>query len=125
MRKLLAVIALAMLAGCIPGCAMWNTTQGEIASKGAAAADEVRDSSEFMICRGITVGSWLRRYAQNPKQAEAWKVLCGVPVDNTPIGVPVGPPPPPTASVPFKVPEMTLVPSTTVPVPGAAKPAPQ
>ncbi len=74
--------ALAALA--LTACTGLNTAQSLIADKGSAAADEIRDTAEFAICRGITVGAWVRAYGTSPERAQAWRVLCSQTVGETP-----------------------------------------
>ena len=80
MKSLLA--ALAALA--LTACTGFNIAQGLIADKGSAVADEVRDTAEFALCRGITVGAWVRAYGASPDRAQAWRTLCSQQVSETP-----------------------------------------
>lgn len=61
----------------ITGCAQMSVVRTAIDLKGAETADRLRDDSEFIMCRGITIGSWVRRYGRDPALASAWQVLCG------------------------------------------------
>ena len=79
-RQVLALCALLLL----PGCESLQLFKSAAADKGAAAVDTVRDDAEFVMCRGITVGSWIRRYGNSPKQAGAWRTLCGETLTETP-----------------------------------------
>lgn len=72
MRYFLAS-AVAVLSGC-----------ASVAQVGANVADDARDSSEFMLCRGITVGSWMRGYGESPERAAAWRTLCSNQVKQSP-----------------------------------------
>lgn len=47
-------------------------------------ADELRETSEWALCRGISVGAWLRAYGQDANRAEAWRVLCSTQVGQIP-----------------------------------------
>jgi hypothetical protein len=68
----------------LSGCTSFNALQSQVATQGAAAADEVRETAEFSLCRGITVGAWLRAYGSSKERAEAWRVLCSPKVEATP-----------------------------------------
>ncbi len=68
----------------VPGCAQWNVAQGIVADRGAAVADEVLQSSEFTLCKAITVGAWQRAYGQSAERADAWRKLCSVSVTQSP-----------------------------------------
>lgn len=76
--------AVAILALALAGCTGLDTLQSTVANGGAAAADEVKDTAEFALCRGITVGSWLRAYGNSADRAQAWRVLCSQAVSETP-----------------------------------------
>jgi hypothetical protein len=47
-------------------------------------ADDVRESAEFTLCKGITVGAWVRAYGTIPEKAEAWRTLCNESAIETP-----------------------------------------
>jgi len=42
----------------------------------ADASDAARVAAETVICRGITVGAWMRAYGDSPSRAQAWRDLC-------------------------------------------------
>lgn len=79
MKYLIAIILIAL-----PGCAPLNAVQSGIADRGAAISDEALQTSEFMLCRGITVGSWLRAYGDSAERAAAWRTLCSRQAKETP-----------------------------------------
>lgn len=66
------------------GCASYDTLQGNVAHDGARVADEVRETAEWTLCNGITVGAWRRAYAANPVKATGWRDLCKQPPAETP-----------------------------------------
>ncbi len=68
------VLVLMMLM--LSGCASWDTLQAGFAVEGARAADEALQTYEWGICEAATVGSWKRRYGQDPNKAEAWAMMC-------------------------------------------------
>lgn len=92
--KTLALI-LPLLLG---GCASFDFAQGQVAAYGARAADETRQSAEYTLCHGITVGAWRRAYGADPMRAQGWALLCS-----------------PPASMP-----LPPVPAPALPQPGAA-----
>lgn len=77
MKRLLLLCVLMLL----PGCEAFKSAAVD---KGVTAIDAVRDDAEFVMCRGITVGSWIRRFGTSPKQAEAWRTICGETVTEVP-----------------------------------------
>lgn len=74
--KQLRALALAALLG---GCAQFDAGQAAVRDYGARAADDVRESAEFTLCHGITVGAWRRAYAADPARAQGWVLLCTQP----------------------------------------------
>jgi hypothetical protein len=60
----------------VSGCASFDTARSVIAADGAKAADGVRETAEWTLCNGITVGAWRRAYAGNNDQAQGWAALC-------------------------------------------------
>jgi hypothetical protein len=67
MKTLLAIIALS-LAGC-------STLTGMV-TKGAELNDAAVATAETALCRGISIGAWMRAYGSDANRAKAWKVLC-------------------------------------------------
>lgn len=47
-------------------------------------SDKAVEEAEFVLCRGITIGAWMRAYGNDPNRAEAWAMLCRQPIDITP-----------------------------------------
>ena len=68
MKTILAVLALSLLAGC--------STLTNLVSAGAEANDAAAQAAEVTICRGISIGAWVRNYGSAPEQAKAWRELC-------------------------------------------------
>lgn len=60
------------LVGLLTGCAAIE----EKKQRGADLADGALENAEWIICRGVSVGSVLRRYGTNLELMEAWRVLC-------------------------------------------------
>jgi len=58
------------------GCASFDIAKMAVASNGAKTMDEARETAEWTLCNGISVGAWRRAYAENPDKAEAWAKLC-------------------------------------------------
>lgn len=74
--KLLIPLLLAAMLG---GCATVDTAQLAVRDYGARAADDARESAEWALCHGITVGAWRRAYAADPQRAQGWMLLCTQP----------------------------------------------
>ena len=68
MKTLLAILALALLVGC--------STLTNLVSAGAQANDAAAQAAEVTICRGISIGAWVRNYGSDPEKAKAWRELC-------------------------------------------------
>ena len=67
-HALIIIIALLTLAGC--------STLGNLVDAGAKANDAAAVAAETTICRGISIGAWVRHYGSDADKAKAWKVLC-------------------------------------------------
>lgn len=78
MYKVLLLIVL------LSGCSSLNVMQAAVAQQGAVAADELRETASWTLCRAISVGAWSRAYGNDPKKSEAWRVLCSEPITQTP-----------------------------------------
>lgn len=72
MNKILVLVMIASLSG----CASFDVAKMAVASNGAKTMDEARETAEWTLCNGISVGAWRRAYAENPQKAEAWAKLC-------------------------------------------------
>lgn len=81
MNRLLTTAALAAL---LSGCAAFGAIEQAAVGTAAAAADEARARAEFVLCRGITIGAWVRAYGQDAVRAQAWRTLCSTPVNQMP-----------------------------------------
>lgn len=65
-----AMIAVLLLA--LTGC----STLTNLVSQGAKLNDAAAESAEVTICRGISIGAWMRAYGTDAEKAKAWRVLC-------------------------------------------------
>ena len=77
-RKVSKVI-IVIFAGFLAGCGLTPTGQAvrvAIDEYGQKIADAELENIEFVLCRGITVGAFTRRYGTQPKKAEAWRTIC-------------------------------------------------
>ena len=68
----------------LSGCAQLDTAKSVVSVEGAKIADNVRDDAEFILCRGMTVGAWVRAYGASAEKAAAWRVLCATGNSQTP-----------------------------------------
>jgi hypothetical protein len=68
----------------LSGCAQYGALTGVINTQGANAADRQLDAAVFVLCRGITVGAWVRRFGNNEEASAAWKTLCADATSTTP-----------------------------------------
>jgi hypothetical protein len=60
----------------LTGCAQYGAVTGAIRVNGAEVADKELDAAVYILCRGITVGAWVRRFGNNTEAAAAWKTIC-------------------------------------------------
>lgn len=68
----------------LAGCAPVQQAEDQLVNTFAGASDQARETSELVLCRGITVGAWVRAYGSNPERAAAWRTLCSNQVKETP-----------------------------------------
>lgn len=78
LEKLITAALLVFVVASVTGCVNMDAAQSYVAHNGAKAADDVRETAEWTLCNGITVGAWRRAYANDPAKAVAWADLCGV-----------------------------------------------
>lgn len=76
MKTTIALLVALTLSGCV--------STATIADQVSGVADNARESAELVLCRGITVGSWVRAYGDDPSKAAAWRTLCTTPINQTP-----------------------------------------
>lgn len=55
-----------------------------LVQKSADTNDSLRQGAEFILCRGISVGAWIRAYGDNAIKAQAWRTICSEPVTELP-----------------------------------------
>lgn len=67
-----AAFIVALMALALTGCG----TLTNLVSQGAKLNDAAAESAEVTICRGISIGAWVRAYGTNAEKAKAWRVLC-------------------------------------------------
>ena len=59
------------------GCTQLDIVRTAVDVKGQQTADRVLADAEFVMCRGVTIGAWVRKNGRDAALAEAWKTLCG------------------------------------------------
>lgn len=72
MKTVLVLLFIALLAG----CASFDRARSAVAVSGAQAADSARESAEWALCNGISIGAWRRAYGGDAARADGWKALC-------------------------------------------------
>lgn len=82
MQMKLLTLALALML--VTGCAQYSSVKGGIIDQASALSDEALRSSEFMLCRGVTVGAWVRAYGASADRASAWRTICAQQLQETP-----------------------------------------
>lgn len=78
--RLLVIMVFTLLSG----CSYLGIAQTAAGQYGAEISDSARDRAEFMLCRGITVGSWIRRFGDSADLANAWRTLCSEQIKQVP-----------------------------------------
>ena len=73
----IAIILAIIIVWFTAGCAQLGIVRTAIDVKGQEAADRILADTEFVLCRGISVGAWVRRYGRDAALAEGWKTICG------------------------------------------------
>ena len=68
MKTVCALLIVIGLSGC--------STLTNLVNAGAKVNDAAAESAEVTICRGISIGAWIRAYGNDPAKAKAWRVLC-------------------------------------------------
>lgn len=66
--KTLLLAALLALSGC--------SSLTNLVNAGAKVNDAAAESAEVTLCRGISIGAWIRSYGIDPEKAKAWRTLC-------------------------------------------------
>jgi hypothetical protein len=82
-RNILKLSAILLILG-MSGCAYLDAARGLAVARGEQVSDSARDNAEFMLCRGITVGAWLRRFGDSADLANAWRTLCSEQIKQAP-----------------------------------------
>lgn len=70
--KMMMMVLLVLL----QGCASYTAFTGIVRTEGALVADKQMEATLFFLCKGVTVGAWVRRFGENKQSAEAWSVMC-------------------------------------------------
>ena len=68
MKFVLIFAAMLTLAGC--------STFSNLVDAGAKANHAAAEGAEVVLCRGMSIGEWIRRYGNDAEMAKAWRVLC-------------------------------------------------
>jgi hypothetical protein len=68
----------------LAGCAQTDAIKSQAVETISGASDSALQDAELVMCRGITVGAWVRAYGSDPDKAAAWRKLCSVEVKATP-----------------------------------------
>jgi hypothetical protein len=83
MKKIYLIFAAILMSG----CAQYGAVTGAIRTNGAEVADKEMEAAVYVLCKGVTVGAWVRRFGTNQASADAWKVLCVEQAVTTPLGI--------------------------------------
>jgi hypothetical protein len=80
-------IIAAVVFGNLTGCAALDQARVGVAEQGASAMDRAAQDATWTLCRGISVGAWLRAYGGDAERAQAWRTLCA---EQTLVATPAG-----------------------------------
>ena len=69
----------------LSGCAQYTAFTGIVRTEAALVADKEMDAAIFLLCRGVTIGAWVRRFGESQPSADAWGVLCSSKSNTPPI----------------------------------------
>lgn len=69
-------IAVVFLALMTAGCAEWSVVKSSVARHGAAVADELLITAQWLACDEVSVGAVRRKYAGDPAGLAAWQSYC-------------------------------------------------
>lgn len=69
----LSAVMLALMAAALVGCA---GLPAQAIDRAARVQDEAATVAEVALCRGMSIGAWMRRYGTSAERARAWQVLC-------------------------------------------------
>ena len=76
MKFVISIFFLCVLMAALSGCAQLDIVRTAIDVKGQETADRVLADAEFLMCRGVSVGAWVRRFGRDAALADAWKTIC-------------------------------------------------
>ena len=77
MKLYKCIVVALLLCSLFAGCAQLDIARTAVDVRGQVVADRVLADAEFVLCRGITVGAWVRRYGRDAALADGWKTICG------------------------------------------------
>jgi hypothetical protein len=77
--------ALCLVVLLLAGCTTLDSARSSIATQGAEVSDRALVDGLWLVCSAASVGAWRRQFGQDPKRAEAWRVLCSTAVIETPV----------------------------------------
>ena len=77
MKLYMCVVIALLICLLSAGCAQLDISRTAVDVRGQVVADRVLADAEFVLCRGITVGAWVRRFGRDEVLAEGWKTICG------------------------------------------------
>ena len=79
--KRLSIVLTVGLAGCIPSSLVQKAVEPI-----AQLNDDTRLAAETVLCRGISIGAWMRAYGSDPEKSAGWRALCQEQIRNMPGG---------------------------------------
>jgi len=77
-------VSLLLISLLLSGCAATHGYATIVAEKAATAADIALADLEYLMCDGITVGAFDRRYGRDQGKVAAWRKLCTKDVGEAP-----------------------------------------
>lgn len=80
MKKLIIITACVM-----PGCAQFQPAIDTAINQATSVNHAQYQVAELILCRGISIGEWMRSIGPYPEKVNGWKSLCvGDSIPNAP-----------------------------------------
>ena len=76
-REFCIALIIATIIIVLSGCAQLDIVRAAVDAKGQEISDRILADTEFILCKGIRIGAWVRRYGRDAALAEGWKTICG------------------------------------------------
>lgn len=80
MRSIVAILIFYMA-----GCAQFQPAVDTVIDQATSVNHEQYQVAELILCRGISIGEWMRSIGPYPEKVDGWKAICvGGSIPNAP-----------------------------------------